>query len=760
VVDFLETLTASLADRYAIGREIGHGGMAIVYRAEDLKHHRKVAVKVLRPELTASLATQRFLREIEIASQLLHPHILPLYDSGQAADLLYYVMPLIEGETLRDRLQREVQLSIEHAIAIAKEIAEALGYAHGRGVIHRDVKPDNILFSEGHALVADFGISRAIWSATDGPVTMDGVPLGTLEYMSPEQSEGRVDTRSDIYSLGCVLYEMLSGEPPFTGRTAHAILARHATEPVRRLSTVRPTAPESLEWVVAKALAKVPADRFASAQEFTDALTLAMTQPTDQLMRVAQRDAASRFGVFGPAGEGRAIAVLPFVNVGNDADKEYFTDGVTDEIISALTRVPGLRVAPRTSVYALRGKGLDVGALGERLRVDTVLEGSIRWAGDALKIDARLTDVGSGYNVWAGTFGRQMKDIFAIQEEISRTIVAELRLALRGRSSEPLVKRYTENVEAYRLYLRGRYFWNKRTPQGIQRALQFYLEALGQDPNYAIAHSGLADAYIALSQFQYLPSREVLPKAEMAALKAVELDDTLAEAHTSLAHIHEVYHWRWAAAEEEYLRALERDPHYAIAHAWYADYLMVTGRTEESFSRMQRAQQLEPLSVPIDFQATTLLYRARRFEEAIDGYRRIIEMEPRYYPAYVFLGFTAAKLELFDETIPVLERAIEVVGPLPGLTTSLGYLYALSGRTEKASALLDSLLATAKDGYLAPIFPVILHAVLGQKDAAFQWLAKAHEERSLLITLLQVEPYLDDLRSDRRFDALVRSVFS
>jgi serine/threonine-protein kinase len=757
--DFVDTLTAALCDRYAIERQIGRGGMAVVFQAKDVKHQRTVALKVLRPELAASLASQRFLREIEIASRLVHPYILPLLDSGEAEGFLFYSMPIVEGENLRKRIQREVQLPVDDAVAITKQVCEALAYAHGSGVIHRDVKPDNILFASGKALVADFGISRAISSATDHPLTIDGVPLGTLEYMSPEQAEGRVDLRSDIYSLGCVLYEMLAGEPPFTGRTAHAIIARHAAEPVRRLSTVRPSIPESFEWVVAKALNKVPADRFASAQELANALQEALAHPSTRsgaLRDIVPRPAATMPGT----DEARAIAVLPFVNVGGEPDKEYFTDGMTDEIISALTRVPTLRVSPRTSVFALRGKGLDVADIGRRLRVDTVLEGSVRWAGEALKVDARLTDAATGYNVWAGTFGRQMSDIFAIQEDISRTIVAELRLALRFYSSQPLVKRYTENVEAYRMYLHGRYFWNQRTPQSLERALRHFSDALRLDPNYAIAHSGMADAYLALSQFQYMPPREVLPKAEAAAIKAIDLDDSLAEAHTSLAHINEVYHWRWDAAGEEFLRALDRNPNYATAHAWYADYLMCIGKEEESFRRMKTAQQLEPLSIPIDFQATTLLYRARRFETAADGYRRIIEMEPRYYPAYVFLGFAAAQAGQFEETAPLLERAVEVIGPLPGLRTSLGYFYALAGKKADAKQCLDGLLATAKQGYLAPIFPVILHAAVGETEAAFEWLQKAHEEHSLLITLLPVEPYLDDLRPDPRFDALVRSVYA
>jgi serine/threonine-protein kinase len=746
VDDVVTRLAAALADRYVIQREVGRGGMATVHLATDLRHRRPVAIKLLRPELSAALGPERFLREIEIAARLQHPHILPLYDSGDVDGLLFYVMPFIEEEALRERLLREKQLAIDEAVRIAAEVAEGLAYAHSQGVVHRDVKPANILFSGGHAVVADFGIARAA-SAVEDKLTATGLSVGTPAYMSPEQTEGEADARSDVYSLGCVMYEMLVGVPPFSGRTTQAIMARHAVDPVPSIRTVRATVPEPLEQAVRKALAKVPADRFATAMEF--AATIRM--PERRSARVPVVQAPPR----------HTVAVLPFANVSADPESEWISDGLTEELITAMARSGGLRVASRSSAFTFKGKGLDVRTVGERLNVATVVEGSVRKIGQLLRITAQLTSVADGLGLWSGTFEREMHDVFALQEDISRAIVDELRPTLAGLvSPAPLVKRPTDNVAAYHAYWRGRYFWNQRSPQGLQRALECYGEALALDPKYALAYVGTADAYIALSQFQYLPPRDVFPKAEAAARTALELDPTLAEAHTSLAHILEVFHWRWQDAEREYERALELDPSYATAHAWLADCLMAQGRTEESFARMERAQELEPLSVPIDFQAATLLYRARRFDEAIAEYRRIIEMAPTYSVAYLFLGITLAHTGQFAEAVALLERALAAVGPRPIIQMALGYAYGLEGRQEAATAIVEELRARTAKEYVPAAFIALVYIALGESDAAFEWLEKAYAEHSLLMTMLQVDPLLDPVRGDARFETLVRRVFS
>ena len=762
LTDSLETLITALQGRYQIGRELGRGGMAIVYLATDIKHQRSVAIKVLRPELSATLASERFHREIRISARLQHPHILAMFDSGEAEGQLYYVMPYVEGETLRDRIRRDGQLPIEQAIDITCEVAEALGYAHSRDVVHRDVKPENILLSSKHALIADFGVARAIAVAAEGDSLSFGLAVGTPAYMSPEQATGgdHIDGRSDIYGLACVLYEMLVGEAPFTGPNPRAVLARHAVEPVRRILTVRPSVPLSLEEVVFKALAKNPVDRFDKAEHFAEALREAMSPAARyHAGEEAPHNGAPALGR-SKRTEGQSIAVLPFTNVGANPENEYFSDGITEELISALARVPGLRVASRSSAFSFKGKNIGLAAIGEQLRVDTVLEGSVRWSGEELRVTAELNDVAHGCSLWSGTFGRRLRDVFVIQDDITRAIVSELRLKIGEPGNSSMPGTSTSNPEAYQLYLRGRYCWNQRTPQGLQRALQFFSESLKSDPHYAFAWSGQADVYIALSQFQYAPPRDSFQKAEVAARKAIELQDSVAEAHLSLAHIYEVFYWQWSAAEKEYLRALELGPTHARAHEWYADCLMALGRVDESFRWMNRARELEPLSVPLDFSATTLLYRARRFDEAITGYRRIIETEPQYYGAYVFLGFACANADRPDEAIPVLQRAIAAIGPITGLQAALGCCLSRAGRREEAAALLKAILEKSASEYVAPAFLVILNAMLGDKDAAFEWLNKAYEERSLLIAVLQIEPSLDPLRDDPRFETFIREVFA
>ena len=409
-------LQAALPERYNIERELGHGGMANVYLAKDLKHPRSVALKVLKPELASSLGTDRFLREIEIAAGLTHPHILPLYDSGEAGGLLYYVMPHV-GESLRDRLIRERQIPLEDALRITGEVAGALDYAHSRDVVHRDIKPENILFQAGHAVVSDFGIARAITVAAEGRMTGTGIAVGTPGYMSPEQAEGidELDGRSDLYSLGCVLYEMLAGDPPFTGWSAQAILARQLVDPVPRLRTVRDTVPEWLEQAVLRLLAKAPADRFATVAEFVAGLTEPST------ITVAE---PAPFVQTTPAPE-HSIAVLPFVNLSADPENGYFCDGMTEEILNALSAVPSLHVASRTSAFTFKGATEDIRTIGEKLRVRAVLEGSVRRADVKLRVTAQLINVADGFHLWSQTYDREMKDVFAIQDEIGRASCRE-----------------------------------------------------------------------------------------------------------------------------------------------------------------------------------------------------------------------------------------------------------------------------------------------------------------------------------------------
>src|SRR5213083_2345635 len=568
----LGRLQVALAERYTINRELGRGGMATVYLAEDLKHRRLVALKVLSPDLGAALGKDRFLREIDIAARLTHPHILPLHDSGEADGLLYYVMPYVEGQSLRGRLVRERQLPLEDALHITRQVADALDYAHSRDVVHRDIKPENILFQSGHAVVSDFGIARAIGVAGGGSVTGTGIAVGTPGYMSPEQTRGiaQLDGRSDLYSLGCVLYEMLAGDPPFTGWSPQAILARQMLEPVPRLRTVRETVPAWVEQAVARALARAPADRFATAAELVEALAT----PRTATAATAPPDAAPQ-PVAPPAG---SIAVLPFVNLSADPENEYFSEGMTEEIINALTRVAALRVASRTASFAFKGAGQDIRVIGEKLQVRTLLEGSVRRAGEKLRITAQLINVADGYHLWSSTYERELRDVFAMQDEIARAIVGALRVKLVSHPVLTLVEPRTDNVEAYALYLKASYFWRRKSASGLKQCITYFEQALAADPAYSLAAAGLADSYTALGYYNYLPPKAAFPQAKAAADRALAIDSRLAEAHTARACVSLLYEWDWPGAERGFDRAIALAERYPTAHFWYTSYLWATGR--------------------------------------------------------------------------------------------------------------------------------------------------------------------------------------
>src|SRR5438128_1514291 len=610
-------LEAALAGRYTIERELGRGGMATVYLARDLKHDRPVALKVLRPELAAVLGGERFLREIRLTAQLQHPHILTLIDSGEEDGFRYYVMPYVDGESLRQRLEREGQLPLDEALPIARAIASALDFAHARGVIHRDIKPENIMLHQGEPVVADFGIALAVSSAGRDRLTETGLSLGTPAYMSPEQAsaEPKLDGRSDQYSLACVLYEMLAGEPPYAGPTAQAIIAKRFSEPVPHLRTVRDV-PEGVERAVTKALAKVPAGRFATAAQFGSALAgerpavrAAASPPRRRLVVLLGLPvlAVAAVGVLHWRARASAgfsalpsVAVLPFANLSGDTATDYFSDGMTEELINALVQVQGLRVPARTSAFAFKGKTAEIGEVGRRLKVANVVEGSVRREGTTVRITAQLITVANGYHVWSRTYDRDLRGVLAVQEEIARAIAGALEVKLRQADVAALARRYPENVEAYDLYLRGRYFWYRRTADGMRKAIEYYQRAIALDSGYALAYSGLADAYVLGGQVDYLPRREAYPKAKAAALEAGALDSGLAEGYASLARVRQNYDWDWPGAEQAFRRAIEPNPPYGLpptgSGMFLGSVLSVNGGADEGVREGRLALELDPLN--------------------------------------------------------------------------------------------------------------------------------------------------------------------
>jgi len=733
--------------------------MATVYLADDRKHRRRVALKVLSPELAASLGPARFLREIEIAAGLAHPHILPLYDSGEASGFLYYAMPYVEGESLRDRLQRQRQLPLEEALQIGREVADALGYAHSRHVVHRDIKPENILVLAGHAVVSDFGIARAIDAAVGvvaagaagagERLTGKGVMVGTPGYMSPEQVQGieQLDGRSDLYSLGCVLYEMLAGDPPFTGWSAQAILARQMLEPVPRLRTVRETVPAWVEQAVARALARAPADRFATAAELVEALAT----PRTATAATAPPDAAPQ-PVAPPAG---SIAVLPFVNLSADPENEYFSEGMTEEIINALTRVAALRVASRTASFAFKGAGQDIRVIGEKLQVRTLLEGSVRRAGEKLRITAQLINVADGYHLWSSTYERELRDVFAMQDEIARAIVGALRVKLVSHPVLTLVEPRTDNVEAYALYLKARYFWRRKSASGLKQCITYFEQALAADPAYSLAAAGLADSYTALGYYNYLPPRAAFPQAKAAADRALAIDSRLAEAHTARACVSLLYEWDWPGAERGFDRAIALAERYPTAHFWHTCYLWATGRTGEGVQEAVRAQALAPLSLVCNANLAWALYFDRRYAAAASQCQRTLELDPRYVLAHTVLGQVHAATSRYDAAIDAFQSAVNVSGGLPFAVAALGYAYARAGEGREAAAVLEKLSQRTAAEYVPPFCVALVHTGLGDVDQALHWLERACEERSHWLVYLKAWPLFDALRSDARFTSLL-----
>jgi serine/threonine-protein kinase len=747
----LDRLQEALAGHYTIERELGHGGMATVYLAEDVKHRRPVALKVLHPQLAAGLGTERFLGEIQIAARLTHPHILPLHDSGEANGLPYYVMPYVEGESLRGRLVREPQLPIEEALRITREVADALEYAHHRNIVHRDIKPENILFQTGHAVVSDFGIARAINVAGKGRMTGTGIAVGTPGYMSPEQAGGvdELDGRSDVYSLGCVLFEMLAGGPPFTGWSAQAILARQVLEPVPRLRTFRGTVPEWLEQAVTRALANAPVDRFDGAAEFVGALS------TPGPVTIV--DLAPMRGQLAPAPE-HSIAVLPFLNLSADPENGYFCDGMAEEILNALSAIPSLRVASRTSSFTFKGATEDIRAIGERLRVRTVLEGSVRRADTKLRVTAQLINAADGFHVWSHTYDREMKDVFAVQDEIARAIVNALKVNLERESGAVLVEPHTDNLEAYALYMKARYLWRRKSVGALQKGIEYFEQAIALDPCYSLAYAGLADSYVTLGYWNYLPPQQVFPRARAAAESALGIDDRLAEAHTSRACVSLLYDWDWPRAEQEFLRAIQLKDSYSTAHFWYACYLWSMGRVAESVDQASRAQALAQLSPVVNANLGWALYFERRYDEAITQCRNALDLDTHALMTYTVLGQVYAAASRYDDAIRALENAVSFSGGASFTSAALGYACGKGGKRDEARKILHDLRDRATAGYVSPFCVALVHIGLGDRDQALECLDRAYEERSHWLVYAKWWPLLDDLRSDARFGALLDKV--
>jgi serine/threonine protein kinase/tetratricopeptide (TPR) repeat protein len=684
----LDRLEKALSDKYEIERELGRGGMATVYLAQDRKHDRAVALKVLHPELSSSLGPDRFLREIKVAARLNHPHILPLHDSGEASGFLYYVMPYVEGESLRSRLNRVGKLPLDEALYLARGIAGALDYAHRQRVVHRDIKPENIMLHEGEAMVMDFGIAKAVSVAAGDTLTQTGMMVGTPAYVSPEQAagEGEIDGRSDQYSLACMLYEVLSGQKAFTGSTAQSVLSKRFTDPVPSLRKVEPTVPDEIDEAVSKAMSKEPRERYTTSGEFAKALVWPKVSTPSDMTTVKHAVAP------------KSIAVLPFTDMSAERENGYFTDGMAEEIINALTTIKALRVASRTSSFAFKGTTEDIRQVGKKLDVATVLEGSVRKAGNKLRITAQLVNVADGYQLWSQRYDRDMEDVFAIQDEIAQNIVKALRVILSEDEKRAIEKVPTANVEAYECYLRGRQFFHQFRKQSIEFARQMFNKAIEIDPTYALAYAGVADCCSVL--YTNFDATDVnLTNADTASRRALELAPQLAEAHVarglavSLLGNH-------AEAETEFETAMGLNPQLFDAAYMYGRALLAQGKLDKAVAIFERASELRPE----DYVVPGLLGGAyaglgrtadaqRTYRRALDAATKRLELNPDD-PRALYMGAVAfARLGETRRAKDWAGQAIAISSNDATVLYNIACVYANIGESEQAITTLERAVA-------------------------------------------------------------------
>jgi eukaryotic-like serine/threonine-protein kinase len=746
-------LESCLAERYRIECELGHGSMSTVFLAQDLKHGRPVAVKVLHLDFAETLDKEQFLHEINVVAHLRHPHILPLHDSSALGGILYFVMPYLEEGSLRARLDRKEPLPAHMALQLVREVADALDYAHRHGVIHRDIKPENILLEDDHAIVADFGIACAIGAFSADTSTEPGFVVGTPRYMSPEQACGdsNIDQRSDIYSLGCVLFELLTGRPPFSGSSTVDQLVQRLTGEAPRLSTVMGEVPSAIEEVVGRALAREPSDRFPSAKVFAQALGGSAWGAAREMNTPATAPQSSRC---------TSLAVLPFVNLSQDRENEYFSDAITEELIKACVKIQGLKVASRTSAFAFKGMSIDVREISRQLNVGAVLEGTVRKTRNTFRVTAQLISAKDGCHLWSETYDRELIELFDVQEELAQAIARALSVTLVGKATQ-LVRPNTENLSAYHFYLKGRFFLNKRTPDAMRRGIVCFEQAIQADPEYALAYSGLADSYHMLAIYCALQPREAYPTAKIAATTALALNDTLPETHVSVGYVALAYDWDWAKAEREFRRAIQLDPCHAQAFQWLGWSLLARGGPQAAImaaTPARHAMELEPLAPVIHARCGHILTYAGLPEEGVTASLRALELDPQCAVALETLAYAYCHptLRRYTDAIAALNQALSICGSTAKFM--LPAAYALNGENVQAVRLLGDLALDAENGRYPPGITTMwvswAYATLGDKDEAFRWLELAYADRVFTVALLRSECAFDSLRSDPRFAAL------
>jgi serine/threonine protein kinase/tetratricopeptide (TPR) repeat protein len=716
---------------YKILEKIGEGGMGVVFKAEDTKLKRTVALKFLPPELVQDKdAKERFIQEAQAAAALDHPNICTVHEINEFDGQTFIAMAYVKGQTLKDKIKAG-HLELNDVLQIASQIAEGLRAAHQKGITHRDIKPANIMLTEdGYVKIMDFGLAKLSWGID---LTKTATVMGTVAYMSPEQACGeKVDLHSDIWSFGCVLYEMLSGRRPFKSTHEQAAIYSILNEEPEPISRVRNDVPFGVEKILETCLQKDPLNRYVDMEALiSDLKFVDMLDRTQTIRSISTEE------------EPPSVAVLPFVNMSADPEQDYFCDGLAEELINALTKIKDIKVVARTSAFAFKGKTIDVREIGRMLNVEKVLEGSVRKSGNKIRITAQLINVADGYHLWSEKFDRDMEDIFAIQDEISLAIVDNLKVSLLKAEKDALLKRYTEDIEAYNLYLKGIYFLRMYTAEGFQEAIKYFEQTLKKDPNYALAHYGLAEVFYAISYWANVPPHEAYPKAKEYATKAIAIDDDVGEAHAALGLVYTFYDWNWEEAERKMTKALELNPSSAIVHLSYSWFLSLTERHEEAIFEVKRAQELDPLSPLIISSIGLACIYGSQFDKAIDELREGMSLAPDFYLIHYYSGLAYRAKSMLNEAIAEMEKAVELSGGAPWPALILTTAYFDAKQTDKGEKLHRSLEQRAEKEYLPPIGFSYIYFAQNDMEKAYYWLERACKEKDSFLPWCAIIPFED-----------------
>jgi serine/threonine protein kinase/tetratricopeptide (TPR) repeat protein len=790
------TTGSTFAGRYQIIEELGKGGMGKVYKANDTDIKEKVAIKLIRPEISTDKKTiERFQNELKFARKIRHKNVCQMYDLNKEEGNYYITMEFVDGEDLKSFIRRSGQLNVGKTIAIAKQICAGLSEAHGMGIVHRDLKPSNIMIDkDGNARIMDFGIARSLKGKG---ITGAGMIIGTPEYMSPEQVDGKeTDQRSDIYSLGIILYKMLTGRLPYEGETPLSIAVQHKSGTPKNPQVYNAQIPDDLAKTILKCMEKEKSDRYQNAEDLSDALdNIEQGIPSSEHVIPKQLPKTSKeitislstkrlylpilfviaiaiIGLFlwrpwAPKEEPSAsvvkpsIAVLPFKDLSPQMDQQHLCSGIPSDLAQRLRQVEGLWIPAWASSSAFGAENIDLNEVGSKLNVETVLTGTLQKADAKLRITVELINIVDNDVIWTDKYERDEGGIFELQDEVTVAIIDKLKVKLLGEERAGLSKRYTDNVEAYNQYLLGRHFWNKRTENDMLRSIEYFKQAIEIDPEYALAYSGIADAYITLGAWGYLPEKEAYLKARGQAQRAIEIDSKLAEAYSSLGAVEFEYEWDWSSAEKYFRHAIELNPKYPTAHQWYSEFLASMGRFDEAFIETQKAQELDPLAPIIYVSRALVLYYARKYDQALEFCLEALELDPNYSGAHFWSSIIYAQMQQYDKFLFEQKKFLTLVGADSAQIEMLDKIYEIynTSGTEDAARFAISLYQKASEFADIPIDSFLLpYSVLKDKEQMMIMLEKCYQERLQPIVVLKVDPRLDFIRSDPRFQALLKKV--